>query len=604
MYKPLVKSMGAPLAILATAGFVVGCNSSSDSSSVGGTAATCSAASSSAAAAPAATIKAPAEGVEAFMQAPSGKSLKKLHGHIPPVVKTFSDAGRVSEDQQMPITIALPLNNESDLQQKLAAMYQPGNPNYHKFMTPQEFRQNYAPTQAQIAQVQSLLKSNGISNSTVDGSQLQVHAQATVAQVNTLFNTEIHQYKSGSTTYYSPAYELQVPSDAPIQAVVGLQNVTKAHTHLHQLTTVNAGPKTGTGPNGGLSPADIHNAYGISTSTTGSGETMALFELDGYAASDITSYESNFSLPNVPLQNVLVNGATGSAGGGADEVTLDIELMIAMAPGASKVLVYEGTNDDQGILATYTKIATDNLAREVSTSWGTSEDGTDSSLVQSENTVFEQMASQGQSIYAAAGDSGADDNGSSLSVDDPSSQPYMVAVGGTSLTTTSSGGYQSESSWDDSSSSAGGGGISTIWSIPSWQSGVANSSNKGSTTMRNTPDVSLEADPNNGYAIYYSGSWTIFGGTSCAAPLWAGFTALVNQQRIAGGQKALGFADPALYAIGNGGDYGTDFNDIADDSNNGYYPAVKGYDNSTGWGTIKGAGLMKDLVAEPASCGT
>jgi kumamolisin len=332
---------------------------------------------------------------------------------------------------------------------------------------------------------------------------------------------------------------------------------------------------------------------------TGAGQTLALFELDGYTASDISAYESTYGLPNVPLENVLVDSATGGAGGGAGEVTLDIELMLAVAPGASKIIVYEGPNNDQGILDTYAKIANENRAKSVSTSWGLSEDGSSSSFLQAENAIFKQMAAQGQSIFAAAGDDGANDNGSSLSVDDPGSQPYVVGVGGTNLSTRGDGSYGSETTWH-SGSSGGGGGVSAIWTQPDWQNGIATAVNLGSISMRNVPDVSLDADPNTGYAIYCNGSWGVWGGTSAAAPLWAGFTALVNQQRQANGLGPLGFANPSLYRIGQTGSYGADFHDINDNSTNGHYPAVSGYDNATGWGSFNGDGLFQSLTEDPS----
>ena len=275
----------------------------------------------------------------------------------------------------------------------------------------------------------------------------------------------------------------------------------------------------GTGPGSAFAPSDIRTAYHVPSNLDGSGQVLGLFELDGYNASDITTYEQQFGLPNVPLENVMVDGAGGSAGGGAAEVTLDIELMAALAPKASKILVYEGPNSDQGMLDVYSRIASDNLAKSVSSSWGSGEDSVTSSFLQSENTIFMQMAAQGQTIYSAGGDSGAyDDGGSSLVIDDPSGQPYVTAVGGTSLTTNSDGSYSKETTWNDSSG-AGGGGVSTVWTIPSWQKGVGFSSNKGSSTMRNIPDVSLNSDIDTGYAIYTGGSWGTWGGTSAAAPL-------------------------------------------------------------------------------------
>ena len=330
--------------------------------------------------------------------------------------------------------------------------------------------------------------------------------------------------------------------------------------------------------------------------------------MDGYDASDISAYESQFDLPSVPLQNVLIDGASSAAGPNADEVTLDIELQIALAPGASKILVYETGDTDSETLDGYSRIAEDDQAKQISTSWGLDEPDIASSTLQAENTIFQQMAAQGQTIYSASGDNGAYDTGSrrdGLTVDDPASQPYVCGVGGTTLTTSGAGGvYVSETTWNAGSvaNGAGGGGISTVWPIPIWQQSAVSSASRGSATMRNVPDVSLNADPNTGYAIYTQGSWVVYGGTSCAAPLWAAFTALVNQQRTARGLAPLGQANPSLYPILTAARYATDFHDIKDGSTNLYYPAVTGYDDATGLGTFNGATLLADLA--PAVAGT
>src|SRR5262249_39465472 len=159
--------------------------------------------------------------------------------------------------------------------------------------------------------------------------------------------------------------------------------------------------------------------------------------LDGYNSSDITAFKSSFALSTFPtLENVLVDGYSGAAGGGADEVTLDIELAGAIAPGMTKILVYEGPNSDAGVLDTYSRIASDNRASQVSTSWGLSEDLSGTSVINAEATFFQEMAANGQSVFAASGDNGAFDNQyryGTLEVDDPGSQPHVTSVGGTTL---------------------------------------------------------------------------------------------------------------------------------------------------------------------------
>jgi subtilase family serine protease len=529
----------------------------------------------------------------------SGPALKKLASHIPHAVAKFSDQGKMDESQQLSITVNLGLNNQDELDQELAAMYQQGSPTYHQFLTTEQFRAKYAPTADQVEQAKSYLISQGVVPTTVDEGQMLIHAAGSAKALNSAFHTEIHNYKDSSgNSYFAPAYEMQADASAPIQGVLGLQNVMKAHGHAVKKT--NTGPtkgtgtsQTGTGSGGGYAPADIKTAYSMPAGANGAGQTVAVFELDGFDQSDITEYESTFGLPALAPTVSLVDSATGSAGGGIDEVTLDIEFMLAVAPNVSNMIVYEGENSEQGIIDVYAKIANDNTAKSVSTSWGSSENSLSSADIQSEAAVFAQMAAQGQSIFSAAGDSGADDDGSSLSIDDPSAQPNVTAVGGTTLTTNSDQSYGSETTWTD-----GGGGVSSTWSIPSYQpASIISAASLGSTSMRNIPDVSINADPATGYAIYVSGGWSTWGGTSAAAPLWAGFTALVNQGRAANGLPGtIGLINPALSGVGQGSSYGSAFHDIKDNSTNGHYPAVQGFDDATGWGTPVGSGLYNALT--------
>ncbi len=543
----------------------------------------------------------------------SAPAFAALAGHIPPAVARAQAVAALDSSRTLPLALTLPLRNQAELADLLRGLADPNDARYGQFLTPQQFAARFSPTQADYDRVVAYARSVGLTVVATHPNRTVVDVAAPAGQAERAFgvNLLVYQSRTDGRYFFAPDAEPRVPASlvGTVSGIVGLDNAALWHPHLRVrpapsltpfLDTFASPLSTGSGPGGGLTPGDIKKAYNLAGVTqTGAGQTLALFELDGYKASDISAYESYFGLSAVPLQNVLVDGYSGAAGSGADEVTLDIELQAALAPGATKILVYEAPNSNAGVVDAYNKIATDNLAKSVSTSWGEAENSAGASTRSSENSAFQQMAAQGQSIFAAAGDSGADDNGTSLSVDDPASQPYMTGVGGTSLSTAGAGGaYSSEKTWNGGSVSAGagGGGISTVWTIPSYQSGVAGSSaSKGSTTMRNVPDVSLDADPNTGYAIYYGGKWVVYGGTSCAAPLWSAFTALVNQQRVANGQGTLGFANTTLYAIGKGTNYDTDFHDIADGSTNLFYPAVAGYDDATGLGPFNGANLLLDL---------
>lgn len=523
---------------------------------------------------------------------------KKLSGHVLNKKFLTREKGISKLDQSMKISMSLHLRNEQELDRFLEDLYQPGSKDFHKYLSTADFVKRFGPSQNDVLKVTDFLTAQGFQNISVDENRLLVHAQGKISQVNTAFHTEIHEYASDKGEgFLAPAYELQVPSDLPIQAVHGLETLSRWHTHLKE----GLSPSAAT-PNG-FNPRDIRNAYVVPTDLDGTGQILGLFQLDGFTDSDIKAYARYFSLNNTPLKTILVDGFSGKAGNNSAEVTLDIELMMALAPSATQIMVYEGPNTSQGVLAVYNKIASDNLAKSVSSSWGLPEASSGRAFIESEHAIFKQMAAQGQSMYSASGDFGAYDDKATLSVDDPSSQPFVVGVGGTRLSVNTDGSYLRETTWGGGSqpgSSGGGGGISALWLMPNWQKGVVSAASKGSTTMRNVPDVSLNSDPATGYSIYYRGGWVVYGGTSCAAPLWAAYTGLVNQERAKRGLASLGFPNPLFYQIGQGPNYKSDFHDIADKSTNLFYPAVQGYDDATGWGTPLGENLILDLASDQA----
>jgi subtilase family serine protease len=231
-------------------------------------------------------------------------------------------------------------------------------------------------------------------------------------------------------------------------------------------------------------------------------------------------------------------------------------------------------------------MATDNIAKSLACSWGWSP--ADAS---SDDPIFKEFAAQGQTLFVASGDDGAYRTRSKYVY--PADDAYVTSVGGTNLTTASAGGsWKSETAWSYS-----GGGISpNSIAIPSYQktTGVITTVNKGSKVYRNSPDVAAEANTDN-YICYNgtcAGGW---GGTSFAAPRWAGYLALVNQQSVAHGRSTVGFINPTIYSIGLGTKYGNNFHDITS-GNNGTYLTQKGYDLVTGWGSPNGTGLINSLA--------
>jgi kumamolisin len=333
-------------------------------------------------------------------------------------------------------------------------------------------------------------------------------------------------------------------------------------------------------------------AYYGGTALTGAGQNLGLFEFLGTDLADLTTYYKNVGqINNVPITLLSTDGTSTScvdtrAGGDCDdtEQTLDMTQALGMAPGLSSLVMYIGSVDTAIISAMTTHSP---LPTTIGCSWGwTPADPT------TLNPYFQKMAAQGQNFFAASGDSST---WSSRNEAWPADNAFIVSVGGTDLVTASAGGaWKSETAWVDS-----GGGISPdSIAIPSWQqlAGVINSTNKGSTTLRNGPDVSANAN----FTFYVCADQTTctaneFGGTSFATPMWAGYVALANQQLAANGDATLGFINPTIYAQNITSSYATDFHDITSGTS-GSFSAETGYDLVTGWGSPNGVGLINALA--------
>lgn len=536
--------------------------------------------------------------------AKAGETIR-LPARAPRALAKSKRLGDADGASRLRLSVSLPLRNADELQTLLKRLYDPSDPEFGRYLTPEEFARRFGPTQADYESVAEHFLARGFKIVARHANRLLLGVEGRADTAEAAFDLRLHRYRDAS------GREFRAPDRAPalpkaiaarILHISGLDNAAPKRPHLRAGAPSKAPFAKGSGPLDGFSPDDIVSAYRYpAPAQTGSGETLALLELEGFDPTDIEFYRGYFGLGNFPIERVAVDGGpleedrtvdddTGS------ESTLDIELLMAAAPTGSRILVYEGPNSSEGFLDILNAMATDNRAKQISCSWGASEDENDPDDLRAENQILQQMAAQGQSFFVAAGDNGAFDNGFDLSVDDPASQPYATGVGGTRLSLRNDRTYGSETVWNGGSvfDGAGGGGVSAVWSLPDYQATLQAAA---STSMRNVPDVALNADPNTGYSIYYAGDWTVFGGTSAAAPLWAAFAAHVNRQRDATGLPSLGFANPAIYRIGASARYSRNFHDIADGSNNLYYPALKGYDNAVGWGSPDGLALLEDLSA-------
>jgi hypothetical protein len=530
---------------------------------------------------------------------------QRLHGHIPEAVSHLQPMGRFPGTNRLNLAIGLPLRNEEALDILLQQIYDPASPNFRQYLTPEQFTEMFGPTEQDYQAVIDFAKTNGLTVTGMSANRVLLDVSGSVADIEKAFQVTLRTYRhpKENRMFYAPDAEPSVDVAVPILHVSGLDNFELPHPKLKiepAAQTTGMTPKAGSGPGGGYMGNDFRAAYVPGVSLNGAGQTVGLLQFDGYYSSDIAAYESLAGLPSVTLVNVAVDGGVSTPGSGNGEVCLDIEMVISMAPGISKIIVYEAPNPSPwpDLL---NRMVSDNLAKQISCSWG------GGSADPTSEGIFKQMASQGQSFFNASGDSDAFTG----SITFPSDSTNITQVGGTTLTTSGpNGSYVSETVWNwgyDANANPPGyvgssGGISTYYPIPGWQQGINMTANHGSTTLRNIPDVALTAD--NVYVRYGNGSSGTFGGTSCAAPLWAGFTALVNQQAVASGRATVGFVNPAIYTIGKGANYAVDFHDITIGNNTwpgspANFYAVPGYDLCTGWGTPAGQSLINALAGPP-----
>jgi len=548
-----------------------------------------------------------------------------LTRHVPQVVVNGKAQllGQLPASQIMRFDIVIPLRDQPGLDLFLQDLYNPASPFYHLFITPPEFTERFGPSQEDWDALVAFAKASGfqIFSGTRDERDLRV--TATVAAIERAFHVSmgIYQHPIEDRVFYSLDREPTVNLPFPLMHVSGLDNYSiprsmrksrydyaKAHG-IDPDAIANA--TTGSGPSASFLGSDMRAAYycngtcGTGT-LTGSGQNVALFEYEGTDLVDLGDYYTNVgqTLPFTPTL-ISTDGTSTSctwASGKCDdgEQTLDMTQALGMAPGMKMLYMYVG-NTDTAIISAMVATVDAPLSMQIGCSWG----WTDTNK-STDETYWQQMATQGQNFFAASGDDATwCSSSSSRCYPFPADDPYVVAVGGTDLTTSSAAGpWNSETGWASS-----GGGIDPLhFAIPSWQqiSGVINSSNKGSTTYRNGPDISANANytfytcDDQGHDSNYGGAEcgaNIYGGTSFAAPMWAGYLALANQQAHANGGELIGFINPIIYpqAAQGGTTYSNLFHDITSGTA-GSNSAVTGYDLVTGWGSPNGSGLINLLA--------
>ena len=528
-----------------------------------------------------------------------------LTGHVPAQATKAVATGRLPSTNSLNLALGLPLRNQAALTALLQEIYDPASPNYRHYLTPEQFTERFGPTEADYQAVIAFAKAHGLAVTGTHPHRMLLDVTGSVAEIESAFQTTLrtYQHPTEARVFYAPEVEPSVEANVPVLDISGLSNFRVPHPKKRKGTPVTRAntpePKaTGSWPGGQFIGSDFRAAYVPGVALTGAGQMVGMVEFDGYYAADITQYESLAGLPNVPLQNVLLDGFNGvptpGANSGNGEVALDIEMVISMAPGLSEVVVYEAgpsgfPNDVLSAMSANTAI------KQFSCSWdfGTTPGGTMDGL-------FQKLAAQGQSFFDASGDGG----GFTGAWPEPDDDPYITLVGGTTLATCAPGGaWLSETAWnapDFFEATAGGYTVNySIAAYAPWQQGINMSANQGSTTLRNIPDVAMVAD--DILIVADNGQQEISGGTSAAVQLWAAFTALANQQAAASGQPPVGFINPAIYALGKSASYSAVFNDVTAGNNSpdGTAPeffAVPGYDLCTGWGSPAGSSLILALA--------
>jgi len=366
-------------------------------------------------------------------------------------------------------------------------------------------------------------------------------------------------------------------------------------------------------PGGGLTPSGLLNAYDAAPlrkmGISGSAETIVAFETDGFSKNDLSSFEHQYLAPSDQGTNLTVVG--GQAGPPEGESALDLETLMEVAPHAHLVyfnLLHDvGTNETvtAALLAGFSAVSRQYPGAIWSISLGFCEQSFTFSDLQALDLVIAKAESKGTTVFASSGDSGGlectpQDWGPVPTQDDvgvqvPAALTSVTGVGGTSLSVTASGAYYGETAWSDSALSQGtGGGNSTLLAQPSWQVGAGLPA-PSDTVPREVPDVAADADPDTGTSIVSGGQASTGGGTSLSAPIWAGFTALIDGYLHRAGKQPLGFANPALYRIAAGGSPYLAFHDVVVGGNDDFL-AGPGYDRATGLGSPDVWNLARDLL--------
>jgi hypothetical protein len=613
--------------------------------------------------------------------------------------------GAMAPASEVSGAVALNLRDQAGLASFIASASDPRSPMHGRYLSSAEFDAQYGPTPAGVGAVEAVLRSDGLSVTGVSGNGLLVSFSGAASQVERAFRTGIERYRlADGDIGYGTTSAVEIPASiaGEVTAVAGLDDLVR---YRSQVVRAPAGRRAARvkrsalpaaipgAPNacsdavgqeqfGAITDSEVAYSYGVDglyqAGDLGAGQTVDIFELEPFLLSDVQQFdECYFGTDHTSQVTTMpVDGGSG-VGEGSGEAALDVEDVSAIAP-AAHIHVYEGPDTSLGSLDVYNDMVVADDSRAISTSWGLCETALQAGAPGTqavENSIFMEAAAQGESVFGPAGDDGSDDctpgpgpTPQYLSVDDPSSQPYVVGVGGTTFLSTTE--PPDETVWnDDGTGGGGGGGVSETWEMTSWQQysavpGVTNNpytsystatapptypyqacSNDPSgtgdderpagspstlpagTLCREVPDVTALADEYTGITVYFAGygGWTNFGGTSSSTPLWAAMTVDIDASNFCSGEPdGAGFVTPGLYAVAaDPTSYAEAFNNITQGNNDTFdtgtdlplgaqgntYQAAAGYNLASGLGSPRitdadGSPGLAELLCESATSAT
>ncbi len=600
------------------------------------------------------------------------------NGSRVPLEHTIPSRARIANDlgsapagtklSTMSLRFNLTAAQQADLTQLLIDQQNPSSASYHKWLTPEQFGARFGLSSADIGKVSAWLTSQGFTVTGVARSSTFISFSGTIAQAQQAFGTSIHTLSFNGEQHISNVTDPMLPSSVAgvVTGITGLNDFRlKPRIRVRSVTADPLHPLYTQNTNGTvnhyIAPADFYTIYDVnsllSSGINGAGLKVAVVGQVDLIPSDITSFRSAAGLPaSAPVLQVAgtdpgppTSNPNGPSTDDLSESSLDVEWSGAAAPNATIVFVY-GVDVFANSL---TQAVDNNVAPIISDSYGGCESGWGQSFLNTYSQLLQQANVEGITVVGPTGDDGATDCDTSglategLNVDFPASSPFVTAAGGTmfnegagsywNTTNGTSGGsatgYIPELPWNETTTTggldaggAGGGGASAFFSKPSWQVGTG----VPTDSARDVPDISLNAASNHdGYLLCSQGSCTngfltasgqlnIAGGTSFAAPSFAGLLALVEQK--IGSTAGLSNINPTLYGLASSTYYNDAFHDITSGNNsvpclqgtpncpNGGsigYSAGTGYDQATGLGTIDASNLAKDWqLATPTGGGS